>query len=496
MSTHHIIRPLTLAVGVACGTIAPAMADDFGVWIEQQLEAHSQQLFGIKKPLEESAPESAGPTREPGQKASDQLLLAKGLKARFLTREAANQTDMMVFWPDDRHPSHLFTAVEVFSPATTTDGKPQPFVQRLDLRTGRVDVVVRGGLGGDPIRRTPWGTLIVGEEVQDGAVYEILDPLKVTEAVITDRSSGDNTHPQNIAKRPALGIKSWEGIGVLESGVLYAGDELRPGDAGTDRDGGTIYKFVPDSPRVGGGRIENLTESPLAAGRLYAMQVSSRETGSSSFPRYGQGSEVGVGAWVSVDAANARADAADKGATGYYRPEDLELDPYFTGEGVRFCWANTQREVAESYGEVMCAIDHQPDADSELVKGSLSYLADETGAFATFSVNRFIEGTPDFNSVDNLAFQPGTGNLFVVEDHDNGDVWSCLPDGADADLRSDGCVKVMSVVDSNAEPSGLFFGPYGQTAYLSIMHSDDTHMPLVNGWPTDDIVKITGFKVK
>ena len=63
-------------------------------------------------------------------------------------------------------------------------------------------------------------------------------------------------------------------------------------------------------------------------------------------------------------------------------------------------------------------------------------------------------------------------------------VWSCLPDGMDEDLRSDGCVKVMSVVDSDAEPSGLFFSKDGRTAYLSVMHSNDANMPqLVNGWP-------------
>ena len=476
-----------------------AQAADFGVHTEHLLKAHSNQLFGIDKPLGESAPETTAPTRALNQKASAQLLVAKGLKVDFLTRNAANNTDMMVFWPSADNPTHLFTAVEVFAPATTADGKPQPFVQRLNLKTGQVDVVLRGGLGGDPIRLTPWGTLIVGEETATGAAYEILDPVNVTEAVITDRATGANTHPDKVAKRPALGIKSWEGIGLLSNGVMYSGDELRPGDAGSDRDGGTIYKFVPMYPYAGNGSITDLAQSPFADGSLYALQVSSRETTASSFPRYGQGSETGVAAWVKVDPAVARSDADAKGATGYYRPEDLELDPYFAEEGkARFCWANTQREVAGSYGEVMCALDETPDQYGEKVKGSLTYLADASNSqYNTAWVYRFIEGGFDFNSFDNLAFQPGTGNLFVVEDHPNGDVWSCLPDGMDEDLRSDGCVKVMSVVDSDAEPSGLFFSKDGRTAYLSVMHSNDTNMPqLVNGWPTDDIVKITGFKVE
>lgn len=505
MYTQPVLKTLTAAIALAASAaFAPlAIADDgenrdFGQYVEHLLHAHANRLFGIDKPLGASAPETTAPTRAPNQKASAQLLVAKGLKVDFLTRNAANNTDMMVFWPNDDQPTHLFTAVEIFNPATTADGKPQPFVQRIDLKTGKVDVVLRGGLGGDPIRRTPWGTLIVGEEMPDGAVYEILDPVNVTEAVIINRATGENTHPDNVAKRPALGLKAWEGIGILNNGVMYSGDELRPGDAGTDRDGGAIYKFVPTYPYTGNGPITHLSQSPFADGSLYALQVSSREIASSTFPRYGQGSETGVAAWVKVDPANVRVETDAKGATGYYRPEDLELDPFFAEEGkARFCWANTQREVAGSYGEVMCAIDETPDQYGEKVKGDLTYLASADGsAYNTAWVYRFIEGNRDFNSFDNLAFQPGTGNLFVVEDHDNGDVWACLPDGEDEDLRSDGCVKVMSVIPSEAEPSGLFFSKDGRTAYLSIMHSNDANMPLVNGWPTDDIVKITGFKVK
>lgn len=477
--------------------------EDFGVRIQNQLTAHSESLFGIEKPLAVSAPPSTGPIRAENQPASANLLLAKGLKVEYLTRLASDNTDMMVFWPNDDQPTHIFTAVEIDPARTTSHGKAQPFVQRIDLTTGAVEIVLRGGLGGDPIRRTAWGTLVVGEELDaGGAVYEIIDPTNVTEALITDRTLGtvkkaDGSTPETrVVIRPAMGIKAWEGIGLLASGVAYSGDELRPGDEGTDKDGGAIYKFVPDHMYTGNTTISNLADSPLASGRLFALTVSSREFAASGFPRYGQGSEVGVAAWVKVNPAIARADAAALGATGYYRPEDLEIDPTYSGEGVRFCWTNTQRESAKSYGEVLCAVDSKPDATGEKVQPGTSrfYLADAANAFATASVYRHIEGTLDFNSFDNLAFQPGTGNLFVVEDHANGDVWSCLPDGDDADLQSDGCVKVLSLTDSVAEPTGLFFSKNGKTAYLTIMHSNDTNMTEHNGWPTDDIVKITGFK--
>jgi secreted PhoX family phosphatase len=195
----------------------------------------------------------------------------------------------------------------------------------------------------------------------------------------------------------------------------------------------------------------------------------------------GQGCEIGNAAWVQVDAANARVDADAKLATGFYRPEDLHSDPLYAGPGVRFCWANTGNEGAKNYAEVVCGIDSDP-------------LVAEAN-LRSVEINRFIEGDLDFNSFDNLAFQPGTGNLYVIEDHNNGDVFACLQDGADRDIKSDGCVKMLSVKDTSAEPTGFMFSNDGRTAYVTIQHSDDSNMPKVDDYATDDLIMVTGFKV-
>ena len=108
---------------------------------------------------------------------------------------------------------------------------------------------------------------------------------------------------------------------------------------------------------------------------------------------------VGNGVWIEVTAATARESADAAGATGYYRPEDLHLDPDYTGEGVRFCVANTGNEGAANYAEVVCGIDVSP---LEVANGD--------GPMLTTTVNRFWEGDTDANSFDNLAFQPGTGS--------------------------------------------------------------------------------------
>jgi secreted PhoX family phosphatase len=187
-----------------------------------------------------------------------------------------------------------------------------------------------------------------------------------------------------------------------------------------------------------------------------------------------------------VNAANARAEADEKGATGHYRPEDLHQDPLFADptapDAVRFCWTDTQNEGAKSFAEVACAVDAAP----------LTAAADQR----TVVVSRFVEGDEDFNSFDNLDFQPVTGNLYVIEDHSHGDIFACLRDGADRDHKTDGCVKVISVKDSSAEPTGFIFDATGTTAYLSIQHSDDDLMPEVDDYPTDDVLKITGFNVQ
>jgi secreted PhoX family phosphatase len=450
---------------------------DFGDFVENTLRARSKKLFGILKPLSESAPATTGAYRTTAQAAADQLAAAKGLKVEYLTRNAGDLTDMMEFFPA-ANPTHLITCVEggreVIDAAS---GRLNPSVQRINLASGQVETILRGMSRCDGIRTTPWGTILATEETDDGGAYEILDPLNVTEQSVIDRGTGNVTDPTHIVKRTALPTMAWEGLAVHPTGVVIGGDELRPGTGGADRDGGAIFKFLPAIPHFG-GTISNLADSPLAAGSVYAMQVSCN----GGNQQYGQGCEIGNAAWVSVNAATARANADANGATGYYRPEDLHDDPLYTGPGVRFCWTNTGNEDGYNYAEVVCAVDSDP------------LLANPSQR--TVVVNRFVEGDEDFNSFDNLAYQPHTGILYVIEDHDNGDIFACLPDGVDRDIKTDGCVKVFSVKDSSAEPTGFIFAPDGKTAYVSIQHSNDANMPLFDQYPTDDVLKITGFEVK
>jgi hypothetical protein len=460
---------------------------DFGALVQRGLERSSSVWFGVGRPLKESAPPTTGDYRTPTQKASEQVLLAEGLKAEYVTRNVGNNADMFAFWPSDESPTHLIFCIEggrqdlgTFLPGGLIK-KFNPAVQRIKLSDGSVETILRGTISCDGIRRTPWQTILATEEASDGGAYEIINPLNLTNHTITDRALGaiidENGLPStSIVKRTALPKMAWEGIGITPEGVVYAGDELRPGTP-VNADGGAMFKFVPAIPRTISGPIGSLSESPLTAGNVYALQVSCQSTSQ----QFGQGCEIGNGAWISVSAANARTDANTAGATGYYRPEDLERDPDFAGPGTRFCWTDTGIEEGGNYGEVLCAVDSVPLA------------ADPTQR--TVVVNRFVEGDPDMNQPDNFAFQPKTGNHYVIEDHPNGDIFACLPDGADRDIKTDGCVKILSVKDTSAEPTGFKFSADGRTAYLSIQHSNDGLMPKFDDYATDDIIKITGFRI-
>ena len=490
-------RSLSLtALGFGILAAGPVLAADFGELMQKQLESGSSRLFGFTKPIATSATPPSGYARAPGQPASDHVLVAQGLKVSYLTRTAADKTDQMAFWPSDAQPTHLITCVEEFERQVIGEfpngtEKYNPSVQRIRLSDGKVETVLRGMAGCDGIRRTPWGTIVATEETSDGQAYEILNPLNLTDLTLTGRGTSDLFDPTGanvtdttakVALRSDLPKMAWEGLALTSQGVVIAGDELRPGsyvDSRTgirDTDGGALFKFVPNTPATGQA-ISNLNQSPLLAGNVYALQVSCVD----NKQQFGQGCEIGQGAWVGVTAANARVDAHNAGATGYYRPEDLHDDPAYTGEGVRFCWTNTGNAAAENYGEVMCGVDRAP------------LTADDT---RTVTVNRFVEGDADFNQPDNLAFQPGTRNTYVIEDNPHGDIWACLPDGADRDIKTDGCVKMLSVVDSSAEPTGFLFSGDGRTAYVSIQHSAD---PVdggmdVDGYGTDDVLMITGFR--
>jgi secreted PhoX family phosphatase len=207
---------------------------------------------------------------------------------------------------------------------------------------------------------------------------------------------------------------------------------------------------------------------------------------------------------ASSDAAplNLRSTALTLKLTSYYRPEDMDIDLVALDDGdVRFCGTNTGQDIENSdnhYGEVYCITDGSVDE-----AGSIVTAVTGTGANAvtinTASVPEYqplIIGSRDFAMMDNVAYQPGSGNWIMNEDGEgpvfatprNNDIWDCLDDGDDEDNLTDACVKIMTLNDFNAESTGGLFDGDGRNYYVSIQHNVTGHGVIlkVSGWRNVD----------
>jgi hypothetical protein len=524
MRLHYAI----LAATVAATLGAPAAtALDVGESLERKLHSQSKKLFGFGKPLANSATAADVIPRESATAAQRQFL-AEGLTATFVTRKVGGLGDMIAFWPDDINYSHLIVCNEwARSPGNAgVNGGRNPSVQRINVNTGQVNTILYGMSRCDGIRTTQWGTVLATEETGGGAAYEILDPLTTTGHWIFDRGAAGAaadirdafnglTPSTKIVKRTALVSQAWEGLEVMHTGVVIGGDELRPGEGTPPAPiGGSIYRFVPDTfyncigapvrpGQMCDNTIADLSQSPLASGRNFALV-----TVCDGNTNHGQGCEYGTVRWVEVGAATARADAFANGATGYCRPEDLHIDRGYGifngGEGIRWLWNNTcgggggeTLEVIESTAATLAKDTVSVNIGAA---GNKNFLANGT-TLATALMTRFVENDAEMNSHDNLDIQPRTGNVYIIEDNDFGDIWSCLPDGNDRDFRTDGCVRMLSIRDPDAEPTGFIFDGTGRVAYYIVQHGqqpasllDFTSNPF-NG-NTDDLIRITGFRVR
>ncbi|MFN7966642.1 MAG: hypothetical protein U0V87_13245 [Acidobacteriota bacterium] len=464
---------------------------DLGQARDRILWSLTQSQFGFGTPLAAPADASTVIAREDADVASKRVLLAGGLTARFISRKVAIGGDMIAFWPNDTEYTHLIVCNEQGRSGSTTPQGINSSVQRVNVDTGDVEIILRGMTACDGIRTTPWGTILATEEAgTSGRAYEILDPLGTTDQWIANRTTGDvrdgvssSTASTKVVQRPRLGAFSWEGIAITPSGVVIAGDELRPSSG---NEGGAIFKFIPTTLRSSeAGNISDLAQSPLASGTLYAW------VGGSGSGETGQGTQRGAGRWIGPadwdDPSNPNDKsstqwARDNNATGFYRPEDLHIDSGYTGAGVRVLWNNTQNEDSQHYGETLSLTDSDPDSSASKPV-----------------VQTFVEGNVRFNQPDNLDIQPKTGIVYVIEDHPFGEIYACLRDGADQDLQSDGCVPMLSVIDPDSEPTGFIFDGTGTRAYLHIQHGQQPASLLdfdsnpVNG-QTDDLIVIEGFK--
>ena len=487
-SVPRRLRPVVAGIVVAAlaaGSVYALTKGDPGAAYEHSLSAQSKPIFGFGQPLAAGATSTSSTAAGAGA-----VEAAGGLNVSVVSDLVGEDADMIALWPNDDDPTQAFICNEIDSTTAANLGKPT--VQRVDLATGDVTNMITGTTSCDPIHKTAWGTLVFGEENgSNGRLYEIIDPMSFDgQTIVTvNHTTGTSSDPNRVAVRTALGQLSYEGVVFLPDGTTYYSDELRPSNGAP---GGGMYKFIPTTPRIDGD-ISDLSQSPLASGSVYVMRLGLRNNATD----FGQGSQTGAGKWIALTSTlpnatnryNLAAQAiAAGGYTGYYRPEDIDLDPAAFADGrIRMCWNNTGNDSQQNWGETLCLQDSPTAANG----------------FPTNhrpEVQPFVIGNPELRMPDNLDFQPGTGILYVLMDAStaaeggttNDSVWACLPDGADTDLLSDGCVRVLNSLDGAAEWTGIQFLGDGKSFLINHQHrtQDGRAEP-----ETTDMLQVSGLSV-
>ncbi len=308
-------------------------------------------------------------------------------------------------------------------------------VSVVDLKTGNAKILAQrtDWEALDGLVWTPWRSVLFAEETitsqlpdpdapqaQSGLLYEM------------KFKKGDPSTMEAINVRPMLGSLAHEGIEIDEEGNVYVIDEDRKG---------SIYRFVPKN------------YGDLRSGQLYALRVKN-------------GMKTGDAEWVALDMnqvqINARVAAQSVNATSFCRPEDLERIRN-TLYAALTCEDAINPNNVDGPGAILAVkLGNNP---------KVSYFV-QPGINVPFEVkpNSTTPGITGLTRPDNLANGPD-GNLWIVEDNENSDIWVALPDD-DGDGYSDGVHLFSSLKDRTAEGTGIYFGKDPHTLFVNIQHSE------------------------
>lgn len=369
------------------------------------------------------------------------FVLPAGYGQEIITREgdggAPNFFDMLTL--NETGPaanSFLYRTHEDFS------GNSAVSVTELETLTTRVLARRADWEGFDGLVWTPWRTLLTGEEVDIALLKDPAFPAAVAGlAYEIDPTTGAAT------PRPALGSRSHEGMRFDPQGNLYGITETSRVDNSVFQEGpgGFLYRFTPDE------------KGDLSSGQLYALKIVED-----------MGDRTGEAVWIPLDRAavqiDADADAFARGATGWDRPEDVEMASS-TGNS-RAGGSNVFFVAITSEDRVLRVDLRQPAGGSDHLT---AFVTDYVRAGANAPVNEF-----DFP--DNLALDKN-GNLYITEDPGGSapaktigdDIWVAIPANGNTGVAKQ-VVRFASLTDCNAEPTGVYFDETGSTLYVNVQH--------------------------
>lgn len=342
-------------------------------------------------------------------------------------------------------------------------------VQRIDLRnpnysTRTVTIVAPGTNGfvsGDASRWTPWGSYLTAEESwgansSKGRVFEI------TNATTAGANGG------NFVQRSIVPRVSHEGLAFDASKSMYFVDELN---------GGSVYKYVSANPNASTG------DEYFAKGQTFALKVGS----GGQFEGNNGPAITGSSVWVAITDAvgnaiagvstllgdgtidgRATADHASIQATGFNRPEDLEIQTLANGTQLLYFTTTDSDNNANT-------------ADGRSRVYTMDTKTGEVRLFADSSTIDLATGLPvggGFRNADNLAID-ANGNIYIIEDRDGGiddDIWFARDLNHDGDLldAGEGLARWASNGAPGSEFTGLYFDKFDpNVAYVNIQHPAD-----------------------
>nr|WP_250889979.1 alkaline phosphatase PhoX [Sphingobium nicotianae] len=323
---------------------------------------------------------------------------------------------------------------------------------RYDRVTDTPVQLLEGSLNGtsyrslDPVRWTPWGTIVIGEEVSNGRLIEITNPLAAPGSIVA-------------IDRPNIGRTSWEGLAWDAQGNAYYQDE--------DNNGG-IYKFVPSNSAADYDPNDPST-SPLAGkGQIFALRINSGNTEQ----------REGVAEWVALNnpdgtpipgitdpTVNARQAADQVSATNYRRPEDMHL-VIRDGKEYLVVAATTADNGTSPGRHHVYSIDLSNPNAPQVRSFVDDYVTIDQATGLPVDASSNIFANPD-----NIAFDQ-FGDMWIVEDNEPGDIWKTTWSGNPGVAAT--IARFASLASPGAEPTGLYFdinNPY--IAYVNVQHPSD-----------------------
>ncbi|MEQ1730363.1 MAG: alkaline phosphatase PhoX [Vicinamibacterales bacterium] len=426
--------PLTVALAVMAGLPALAVSANF---------LGFTPLTSSAGPLPIGGPEEATPITLASARWSQRTIADRQTQHALVPSSNSGNWDMIATNETGRNAGrYLFMPFETGSAG----------VQRVDLKdpnynTRTVTIVAPGTdsfVSGDASRWAPWGGYLTGEESwgtgsTKGRLFEVTNPV----------SAGPNGG--TFVQRNIIPRVSHEGLAFDRARNLYFVDELN---------GGAIYKYVSAKPYATTG------DEYFAAGQTFALKVGA----GGQFEGNNGPAITGAATWVAITNATggplagvsvvlpdlsidgrASADDNDVLATGYNRPEDLELQRL--GRRTQLLYFATTDSDINADGN---------DGTSRVY--TLNLATTEVRLFASPQTTDLATGLPvgvGLRNADNVAID-GDGNIYIIEDRNGGvddDIWFANDMNKDGDLldAGEGLARWASNGTQGSEFTGLYF---------------------------------------